>query len=160
MTKWSDEARRKAAQRRLARLQALADEVPEFSADMQAEINALHRGKPPLTARQRLEAKRANWRHQAAKRHAAKLQRTPPWADLDAIRALHVQASRLTLETGIAHHVDHVIPLQGRLVSGLHVHTNLRIITGFDNSSKCNKFDSDGGEVGRKLPHNVVRIRG
>jgi hypothetical protein len=87
------------------------------------------------------EARRALVRFHVAKRRAAKLRRTPPWADLDAMRAIYDEARRLTRETGIEHHVDHEIPLQGELVSGLHVHNNLRIITGAENSRKKNRFE-------------------
>lgn len=80
-------------------------------------------------------------RFRANKRRAAKLQRTPPWADLDAMRAIYAEAHRLTHETGTPHHVDHEIPLQGELVSGLHVHTNLQILTGSENSKKRNRFE-------------------
>lgn len=103
--------------------------------------------KPP-TARQqaKIEAERvinraALVRHHSAKRRAEKSSRTPPWADLAKIRALHDEAQRLTLSTGIAHHVDHVLPLQGELVSGLHVETNMQIITGAENSRKKNHFE-------------------
>src|SRR4051812_23086948 len=54
-------------------------------------------------------------RHHANKRRAAKLQRTPSWADQDAIKALHAEADRLTRATGVPHDVDHILPLQGRL---------------------------------------------
>lgn len=76
-----------------------------------------------------------------AKRRAAKRNQTPPWADLDAIRAVYSQAATLAADTGTPHHVDHVIPLRGRLVSGLHVHQNLRVVQARDNLSKGNKFD-------------------
>jgi hypothetical protein len=87
------------------------------------------------------EKRAALVRHHSAKRRAAKLCRTPPWADMEAIRAVYVEARALTVATGIEHHVDHEIPLQGRLVSGLHVPANLRILTGVENSRKRNKFE-------------------
>lgn len=65
----------------------------------------------------------------------------PPWADQIAIDALYLEARRLTRDTGIAHQVDHEIPLRGKLVSGLHIETNMRIITAFDNGTKKNKFE-------------------
>lgn len=79
--------------------------------------------------------------HHANKRRAAKLQRTPPWSDLDAMRAIYAEAARLSAETGIPHHVDHEIPLQGKLVSGLHVPGNLQILTASENSRKRNRFE-------------------
>lgn len=60
---------------------------------------------------------------------------------MEAIRQIYREAQRLTAEAGIPHHVDHVIPLQGRNVSGLHVHTNMQILTGSDNSKKWNRFE-------------------
>lgn len=76
----------------------------------------------------------------AAKR-AAKLQRFPSWADKALIDTFYKEAKRLTKETGIEHHVDHIIPLQGELVSGLHIYTNLRVIPASENLSKNNKFE-------------------
>lgn len=67
-------------------------------------------------------------------RRAAKLQRTPVWADMEAIQAFY-----LACPDGM--HVDHVIPLRGRLVSGLHTLTNLQYLSDKDNMKKGNKFD-------------------
>jgi hypothetical protein len=77
----------------------------------------------------------------SAKRHAAKLNRTPPWADLNAIKAIYKEARMLTKSTGIKHHVDHEIPLQGKLVSGLHVNQNMRILTATENIKKNNRYE-------------------
>ena len=64
----------------------------------------------------------------------------PPWADRCAIADMYRTARRLTKETGIAHEVDHSIPLRGKLVSGLHVHTNMQVITATENKRKFNNF--------------------
>lgn len=64
----------------------------------------------------------------------------PSWADRSAIRAIYARSKRLTTETGIAHHVDHEIPLSHHLVCGLHVPENLRVLTAADNLAKRNSF--------------------
>jgi len=78
-----------------------------------------------------------------AKRRAAKLQRTPPWLSPDHlayIELFYANAAHLTETTGIPHHVDHIIPLQGETVSGLHVPWNMQVLTASENSSKGNKI--------------------
>ena len=86
--------------------------------------------------------KEAAWKNICcAKRRAAKLQRQVSWADKAVIAAIYKEARRLTKETGLPHHVDHEIPLRGKLVSGLHVHNNLRIITAISNIEKGNRFE-------------------
>ena len=75
------------------------------------------------------------------KRRAAQFQRTPAWdPDAHLIIAKYQLAAMFTRETGLPHHVDHIIPLQGKNVSGLHVFSNLRVIPGADNVKKSNKF--------------------
>ena len=75
-----------------------------------------------------------------AKRRSAKLNRTPAWADLDMIDVFYALAREMSEETGIPHHVDHIIPLQGENVSGLHVSINLQVIPAEDNLSKGNGY--------------------
>jgi hypothetical protein len=64
---------------------------------------------------------------------------TPSWANLDKIAAIYEEAARLTAETGITHHVDHFYPLRSKTMCGLHVETNLQILTAEDNLRKSNK---------------------
>lgn len=74
-----------------------------------------------------------------ARRKADKIRATPPWADLEKIVAVYVEAVRLTQETGIPHHVDHHFPLRARDGSrGLHVHYNLQILPAVANLRKSN----------------------
>lgn len=77
----------------------------------------------------------------SGRRRAAEIRQAPAWADSDAVRAIYAEAQRLTRETGIAHHVDHAVPLQGKLVSGLHVPANLQILTASENARKSNRYE-------------------
>ena|SRR5215472_262165 len=73
-----------------------------------------------------------------AKRRAAKLRATPSWCDFDAIADIYREAQIRTVETGIPHDVDHIIPLRGRHVCGLHIPVNLQIIPSSANRHKFN----------------------
>lgn len=78
-----------------------------------------------------------------AKRRAEKLKRTPIWLTMDdlwMIKQAHELAVLRTKLFGFSWHVDHVVPLQGKIVSGLHTPYNLQVIPAVVNTSKSNKF--------------------
>jgi hypothetical protein len=79
---------------------------------------------------------------QAAYR-ARKLNATPPWASLDAIKEIYKERDRLCQETGESWHVDHIIPLNGVNVCGLHCENNLQIIHATENARKSNIFKDE-----------------
>jgi hypothetical protein len=72
-------------------------------------------------------------RLKSATERAVRLQRVTKWADIDVIKEFY-----LNCPDGF--HVDHIIPLRGKLVSGLHVIENLQYLPAKENLSKGNKF--------------------
>jgi hypothetical protein len=69
-----------------------------------------------------------------AKRRAAKLSATPKWADLEGVKEFYDNKPE-------GYHVDHIVPLQGEKVCGLHILENLQYLTAIENMSKGNKFE-------------------
>lgn len=66
---------------------------------------------------------------------------TPKWADLSRIAEVYETMRKMNEVGGGKYEVDHIYPLRGKLVSGLHVHNNLQILTAAENLSKGNKHD-------------------
>jgi rubredoxin len=84
-------------------------------------------------------------RAKEARRHAIKLQRTPLWLDSEHFKqiiAFYKEAAKRTKEEGYPFHVDHIVPLRGKTVSGLHVPWNLQVLTHEENIRKGNKWAS------------------
>ena len=78
----------------------------------------------------------------AMRYHTSKLQRTPVWLTEDdhwMIEQAYDIAVKRTKSTGVMFHVDHIVPLQGASVSGLHVPWNLQVITEAENKRKGNR---------------------
>lgn len=66
--------------------------------------------------------------------------RIPLWANLEKINQIYLRCKLVKEYTGINYKVDHIIPLCGKIVCGLHVENNLQIITEHENRVKGNKF--------------------
>jgi len=83
---------------------------------------------------------RAYW----AKRRASLREATPSWltkkhiAEIDLIYA---QARDCEVVSGEPYHVDHIVPLQGKNICGLHVPWNLQVLPADVNLSKGNSHE-------------------
>jgi len=89
-------------------------------------------------------ANRASILAKCRARQAAQLQRTPRWVgpeELWLIKEAYSVALQRSQITGFKWHVDHIVPLQGKLVSGLHTPNNIQVIPATLNCSKNNKFE-------------------
>ena len=71
----------------------------------------------------------------AIARRAHEKQATPAWANLEKIREIYNNCPD-------GHEVDHIIPLKGANISGLHVETNLQYLTKEENRRKTNKYET------------------
>lgn len=90
------------------------------------------------------KANRELFRYHNMKRYATKKSATPTWLTqehLDQIAEFYKHARDCELVTGQQYHVDHIIPLQGENVSGLHVPWNLQVLPADVNIRKSNKHD-------------------
>jgi 5-methylcytosine-specific restriction endonuclease McrA len=84
----------------------------------------------------------ATWREQRASRRAKQKLATPPW--LTDPQKAHIKrtydlATLMEEITGNKYHVDHIIPLKGKNVSGLHVPWNLQVLPADINLQKGNR---------------------
>lgn len=83
-------------------------------------------------------------REQAMRRYATKTKATPKWLTSDhktQISKFYEAAVLLEIVTGVPHQVDHIVPLRGKYVCGLHVPWNLQVLTQSENARKGNRFE-------------------
>lgn len=96
--------------------------------------------------KEKLNAKSRKWQKEnpdkvneaCARRRAIKKNAMPSWANKQKIEMIYKECARISVETGVVHHVDHIYPLKSAYMCGLHVETNLQIITAEENLKKGN----------------------
>lgn len=92
---------------------------------------------------------RGHQRSLIVKRKMVCLRQTPRWADHDAIKEIYKACPP-------GHHVDHEVPVRGRIVSGLHVENNLRHLRAEENMKKNAKFDQDAFSLQEEIRVRTV----
>ncbi len=83
------------------------------------------------------KANRALCNARLAKYRTSKLQATPSWVNFSELQKIYLNCPK-------GMEVDHIIPLRGEKVCGLHVPWNLQYLTRSDNARKGNRL----GKVG------------
>lgn len=112
---------------------------------------AEYRARDPLRMRkwaienpEKMQACRDRWdaenkdrkaEHAAARRARIRFA-MPAWVDRDEVLAVYEQAKQMTDQSGERWEVDHIVPLAGKTVCGLHVPCNLKVIRMSDNRKK------------------------
>jgi hypothetical protein len=92
-----------------------------------------------------------NWKQQnkdkvyswTACRRGSLLNATPKWITKNNIKEIsefYLCAEMFSMYTGNKYHVDHIIPLRGKMVNGLHIPENLQVIPAKENLRKHNSF--------------------
>jgi hypothetical protein len=110
-----------------------------------AACRQYYKANKEAIAEQRSVYQKANlhiYSSNTAKRRASKKNATPAWADLEAIKGMY-QLAAVFNRTGMNLQVDHIVPLQGKMVCGLHCEANLQLMPASDNISKGNRHWPD-----------------
>ena len=87
------------------------------------------------------KANAAKVNHDSMLRHAKVALAAPAWLSTDQKEEIlgKYKLSKQLSDSGVQHHVDHIVPLNGANICGLHVPWNLQVITAEENLKKSNK---------------------
>jgi hypothetical protein len=144
-----DEWRKKNPEKRAKHRRVHAQRHPERERQQRKDWIASHPEKheelrinknkaTSIWAKNNLDKKSAS----ASKRRASQMNATPNWltqSDYFEMDCIYKYCSALR-SIGLDYEVDHIIPLQGKMVSGMHVPWNLQVITQYENQSKGNRL--------------------
>ena len=138
--KWTDNNIERIRERRKCYYEANKTRLSEYS-------QVYHKTERSIARRKIYEENnKAKFTAISAARRARKRKATPSWltqTDKQQIEQIYQTAAYLTSLTGIQFHVDHIIPLRGKYVSGLHIPSNLQILPFYDNLTKSNNYEHD-----------------
>lgn len=110
--------------------------------DKKQGYNQKYREKNPEYMKQYRVANTHKFKSYSSKRRAQLLEATTSWGS-EGLDDFYLAADMAMLYTGQPVHVDHLVPLAGKKVCGLHNEFNLQILYGVENIRKSNKFCMD-----------------
>ena len=128
--KWAEQSKR------------YAERYPEKSVKRTQEWKKRHPERAVESSRKTRQKNAARVLANKAKYRAVKLQATPAWLNKGhwfEIGCVYLYRDALK-RVGLDYHVDHVVPLQGKTVSGLHVPENLQVLPADRNRLKNNHY--------------------
>lgn len=109
--------------------------------ELRKKYDATYKEKNPKYSAKYYYENKADFIGRVSKRRQKAKYATPLWADKNKMRLVYRLSSNLNKLHGfVKYHVDHIVPLQGKEVSGLHVHNNLQILKAQANKTKFNKW--------------------
>lgn len=112
---------------------------PKYS----SEYDKRNPDKTYLKTKKYREANPEIFRNHCYTRKARKLLAIPKWFSKNEVLHIYKMCSKISSETSIQHHVDHIVPLKSPFVCGLHWHGNLQILTAEENVTKKNTYWPD-----------------
>lgn len=116
----------------------------EYRAKNKEKIDKIH-AKYRLKNRDKIRERNAKWQknnsniynYLHANIRAKKRKAIPKWANLKEIKEFYKNCPK-------GYHVDHIIPLNGKIISGFHVIDNLQYLPAMENIRKGNRYASQG----------------
>jgi hypothetical protein len=112
---------------------------PEYHKKYNSEYYSKHSETLKVKSSKWAKENRAKANANKAKYKADKRRATPSWSNPEDISAMYLLAKKINDLTGSNLQVDHIIPLRGKNVCGLHVVENLQLLAAPLNLSKSNK---------------------
>lgn len=110
---------------------------------LRKEKYAANKDKEKASVKAWQQANKGKRQAYCAKREAKKLNATPPWLTKEHFHSIELYYLAAKWVQSILKekiHVDHIVPLQGENLSGLHVPWNLQLLTANENLVKSNKI--------------------